>query len=348
MKSRFCKAVMGFLLCCLVLPSRATPQAINSKPEKIGALSHYYGLLKFSPDGRYLAICAVLKELKTVIWDVKTRRVVRTFGGERVFWAPDSQHIALIATLDDSRPEYQEGLLDFSTGVRFYDLKTNKFYAKGTDTIPRIQGTGIDEWRDAAFSPDGKQFVVVSSVLCRSFDSANGKLMRRVKYGTAEESLATIPLEESDTIHGALSPDTRSVLQGICEGELFDTQTGARIRSFAPIEGVSGGVGYSPDGTIYWDSNLNQEIYRFWDAKTAKLIRTWHATSEASIRFTPDSKALVVPKPHGIELREVRSGQVVKILPSPEHRFDAFAFSPDGTTAISCDGKGTLWQWRLR
>lgn len=89
-----------------------------------------------SPDGKFLLTSSLDKEAR--IWEVSTRRVVRTLGGhpEGLNWAAFSPNGALILTAGDDQTVR---LWEFGVRQMLFQL--------------RVQGASI---RQASFSPDGK------------------------------------------------------------------------------------------------------------------------------------------------------------------------------------------------
>ena len=106
------------------------------------------------------------------------------------------------------------------------------------------------------------------------------------------EVVPRIP-HSSDVRSVAFSPDGARVLsghfgRGNTEVRLWDTATGALLRSFEGHSDEVGSVALSPDGTRVL-SGSDDKTARLWSAATGALLHTFqHSDKVRSVAFSPD------------------------------------------------------------
>lgn len=151
----------------------------------------YYLNAVFSPDGKsILAAANILKEGKTILWDVATGRLIREYpvppgGSGAVAFSPDGKTMLTAGTRD--------GIL------RLWDVETGeeiREFIGHTGGVPR-----------ASFSPDGRIIVTASGdKTARLWDIQTGQELRRFIGHTAG-------LENAE-----FSPDGKYLLTGSDDG----------------------------------------------------------------------------------------------------------------------------------
>lgn len=309
----------------------AAREAASWRPQLLGNVNALNPTLLFSPDSRYLIIQNQISRLGD-LWDLTARRKVRRLAlGMFYVVSPDSRTVAVV---DHNRSWLFNQRFGFAhrPGARFFDLKSGRpLLVLGAPK--REAGNDI---LDAAFSPDGSRFVIVTPRADYTFDATTGTFLRLNQAGFFPRD-------------AALSPDLKRVLHD-ADGHL-DIRDFPTSQTKPPLilrAALSGRCGWSPDGKMCWQRSVDPVDvlgFRFWNAQTGEVIGT-EETNGANIHFTPDSKNLAIATSKGLELREVLTGKLVQTLPGP--REQTFEIAPDGTFAVSVDASGKIWKWRLK
>jgi WD40 repeat protein len=106
-------------------------------------------------------------------------------------------------------------------------------------------------------------------------------------------------------------------------------------------------VAVTPDGKTAVSGALDQTV-RVWDPANGRCTATLAAGSEEARRAwaTADSDrvAATVVEPHGLTLRDSRSGTVLARFPGT---FTVAACSADGQYVVAGDGRGGVYILRL-
>jgi WD40 repeat protein/DNA-binding CsgD family transcriptional regulator len=207
-----------------ILWDAVTGQAIR----RFGEGETKFGVLAFSPDGRWLATPgdAVVR-----LWDIETGTESRHFEGSsdwvnELAFSPDGRYLA--AAFGTYTGASEGGTSD--TSLRVWEINTG-------EEIHRLehpaQVTGV------AFSPDGQ--TLYSSAYdgaLREWDFASGRELRRL-VGS-----------ESGLVKMALSADGSYLISGAYSGEIvvWNLETGEQLRRFR-VDGEPDSVAFSPDGT---------------------------------------------------------------------------------------------------
>jgi WD40 repeat protein len=200
--------------------------------------------LAFSHDGRLLAAAGDARN--TVVWDVRTHRIVKLLGqGARrgggasgVDFSPDDTLVATAGV--DGR-------------LRVSDVRTGRLFAN----IP-----GHTTLQDVDFSSDGQ--LVVGAGLGKKvvvWDLPHQRLVRMI--------------DQPDLIFAIrMSPDGRSLVTGDSRGSVrfWDARTGrAAGRTIGGQNGSATSVTYDPTGTELMTTSSDGKV-RLWDLHTSKLI----------------------------------------------------------------------------
>jgi WD40 repeat protein len=146
----------------------------------------------------------------------------------------------------------------------------------------------------------------------------------------------------------AFSPDGTRVLSGSWDHTmmLWDTATGALIRTF---EGHSGGVSsvaFSPSGNRVLSGSWDGTI-KLWEAPTGALIRTFKDTGAVnSVAFSPDgARMLSGSDDKTIKLWDVGTGALIRTFEGHSDRVRSVTFSPDADRVLSGSSDKTIRLW---
>lgn len=279
----------------------------------------------FSPDGQFLASGGADKTVK--IWNLRARNLSRTLSHpaaqiNAVAFSPDGHFLAV-------------GALDGS--VQLWDWQQGKL-------INTLTAHG-DIVTAVIFSPDNRQLI-----------SAGGD--KHIKIWDAPSQTLSLDLETSQWITGlAVSPDGQAIAtSGLQTVELWDLQTGKRLRAFDRFTQAIYAIAFSPDGTrlaFSPDSATNQpddnhNTIQLWTLDGEQIAPTFKAHQDyvSALVFSPDGQFLLSGSwDHSVILWDANSGEPIRKFVENQQRILTVAFSPTGR-AFSCgSGDGTIKIW---
>ncbi|MFN2221305.1 MAG: FHA domain-containing protein [Candidatus Promineifilaceae bacterium] len=336
-----------------------------------------FPLAAYTPDGRRLVTRA--DDFVIKVWDVENGRRLWTIDGENLDQTPfdGATDLALLPVLNEN------GTVDL------WDVNNDQL---------TLNVAGNNIWVNAAdVSADGR---IVVTLGCDGWDEVNGfctEAMARIWDGTSGQEIQTFPYEGLGDKTFELSHDGTRLILGYCadydeEGTtclesqltIWDTTTGAEIKSWSIGDGEVSWIDYSPDQkgifttngsvTRFWDAEsgeLRQEVsgrYKttdplgqcivtltgnlssamIWDIRTGKLLGTLsgHRDLITSIEFSPDSERLITSSwDNTARVWDSRTG--IEILNLDDHEGQVWKahFSPDGTSIVTAGEDGTARIW---
>jgi WD40 repeat protein len=195
---------------------------------------------------------------------------------------------------------------DGNTLVCTYFTATLIVWNTQTGARKKVIELGKAGFGDVAFSPDGTMFV---------------------------------------TAPGNITQEPRSI-------RFWDAKT---YKVIAKLEsaGHAQSVRFSPDGkslavvTDIESSDSDKTILELWDVQSKKLAAVQPAKGRSidgsalnvmgQIAFSPDSKLLATSTKQTIEVWDIKTGEVIKSLQSPQGDVTSVWFSPDGRFLVSAD-----------
>jgi RNA polymerase sigma factor (sigma-70 family) len=288
--------------------------------------------LAFSPDGKLLA-AGIDKSDAVRLWDVATRKEVRSFVGKKepplsprfgtiaqgLAFTPDGKTLVSLGGLQDDK-------------LRVWDVETGK--------EQRLLRGRRGDGGALAVSPDGRT---------AAFGGRNSTV-RLWNLGTGNEVLPDVGRQASIQAV-AVSPDGRLAATGSFDGvvRLYERGTGLEVRSFPAEPHSIEDLAFTPDGKALLAA-VAYNPARLWDVETGKEIRTF-AGSLGGVRgafhvaYSPDGTklALATPEP-AIQLVDAATGMVLRRL-GEKLLVDRIAFAPDGRTLAGGGFDRALHLW---
>jgi WD40 repeat protein/class 3 adenylate cyclase len=280
--------------------------------------------LAFTPDGR--TVVSSDFDGGVIVWDVArgaAREKLSTHRGP--VWA--------LAVSADGRTLYSAG----NDGrVILWDLAQARRLVRSFSVRDAFED--IQTPRGIAVSPDGKML---------AFTGGGGSV----------ELLDTATLQRRRgfrAMHGfaaatAFSPDGRFLAVGGEGGQvtLWDARTLAPAGTLTGLSGDVQTVAFSPDGESLAAAEVVAERPRLmvWSVRGRAVTAHAEVRPTTSLAFSPNGRLIALSQlDGGTEIRDARSGRLVKRLPS-EGLARSVAFSPDGSLLAvgEFDGDGQLY-----
>jgi WD40 repeat protein/DNA-binding SARP family transcriptional activator/class 3 adenylate cyclase len=210
--------------------------------------------------------------------------------------------------------------------------------------LSSLSGSGGSPW-GPSFSADG-------AIVAAAWDDGGVRILDL----STDRVVSTFSVPGADGT--ALSPNGERLAvlgsRGSEEvGSVFEAETGQEAFRFSGVNGLDGGVSWSPDGRYIAASA--DDAAGIWDAETGRLRHTLlgHTGSVLSVAWSPDSSRLVTGGSDGTaRVWEIGVTGVRELwsLSAQETRsgINGVAFSPDGTRVMAGDvGISAVEIWDL-
>jgi WD40 repeat protein len=130
--------------------------------------------------------------------------------------------------------------------------------------------------------------------------------------------------------------------------QLWDTRTGASVRTLiGHDEGVTG-VAFSPDGSLLAtvSGDLTARLWQVASGTPLRTTRTGHASYVTGVAFSPDGSMLATAGwDPTVRLWDVGTGAPLRTFTSHTAGVSGVVFSPDGALLAAADDDGTAQLW---
>ena len=238
----------------------------------------------------------------------------------------------------------------FADGVRFYDART---YAQLGDTLPTQES---DDGSSLAYSPDGQTLAVGGDPIVRLFDARTRAQLAETNVGGTAMRVA-FTKDGSKLVVLAARGDSIQELGGAdAEISIRDAVTLEPIgRSIEPKAFIGAYVGFyfasphfalTPDNRSLLTASEDGEL-AWWDLRTRKKTRTLRIETGTApaLAVSPDGLTAAIGIKQGVQLVDLRSGNVRTASGDLAGSPNWVLFSPDGSTVVSTNRDKTVTRW---
>lgn len=231
----------------------------------------------FSPDSQTIATSATIDEPTLQIWNLRTRKLLRTYQGFPFAISPDWQRFT------------KPGWDDWGDTIEMLNLQTG-------EPLSTISG-GHSISVEFAFSPDGKTFASGGWDYDRDLDTKDhtvkvwdlltGELLHTLTHSAGVDCVAFSPDGRTLlSVYGNFGENKTIKIWSLLTGEFINTPNSY---SFTPD------FTFSPDGQNLVVPYLQEiKIYHLSTGKLRCLITLENSDSVGRVAFSPDGQTLAV------------------------------------------------------
>lgn len=190
----------------------------------------------------------------------------------------------------------------------------------------------------ATFSPDGQTFASASYDKSIIIWDYNGTILKKIN---CEQPLSSI------TYH----PSGKYIVVGtLYSNDIYDLDTGERISSIKSDTKWPYRIVFNPSGThISYFSAERKEIkiqpidFSGESIQNVKILDYGKSTIAS---FSPNDSLLIIPDSEGhIKLKDISTGETIRILQGHSDIVNCVSFCPDGKRIVSASNDSTIMIW---
>ncbi len=249
----------------------------------------------FSPDGTQLATGDRTGIVK--LWNTETGKIIERFSdGHKAITAlsytPDGQYLLAGSEQNDS--------------LTIRAIQTNELILSKGEESARYFSNNLNLLRPSAmFSPDGRRIIA----LCPSnatqpyvlWDVDLSEDRCEIKQEQKMRLSITSPMWLNLFQRIAFSPDGKQLLSGVNKAELWNVETGERIRAYQDDGYSIAYVSFSMDGRQFVTFHPHQNFFQFRAVDTGNVVRKFHLHSYATpyTYFQPDGQHVLSGTSYG-------------------------------------------------
>ena len=323
--------------------------------------------LVYSPDGGRIASSSINSDNTFVVWDARTRAVIRVVSGHKshvhkLRYSRDGRFLASGSTDGTVK------LWDATTLTEIHSIEAHPAPVVDLSFSPddtRLASAGEDGTAQVwdvetggnlltlrghmgsalgvSYSPDGRRIATAGfDKTVRLWDAATGKEKMTLRGHT-------------DTVWGvSFSPDGRRLASASFDKDIRIWDAAPReevatqgLFTITEQEGYITGVAISKDGKYLASGSWDYTV-RLQDAKTGTFLRTLkgHRGSVWAVAFSPDGKRLASASwDHKVKVWDADSGRELLEFAGHTAPVQGVAFSPDGKRIASASWDATVKVW---
>ncbi|MCG9128073.1 PD40 domain-containing protein [Candidatus Poribacteria bacterium] len=317
------------LICCLSTSAQNNAQICLPKGAVARIGKGTLGEIRFSPDGRKLAVSTSLG-----IWLHEPNT-----GEELDLLERPHTHTALFAFSPDNQT-----IASLSWGSRLTSNKYNRYVVKVWDTNTGEDKAILSGFRlpinSIAYSPDGETIVTGGAHYCNSVRLWNAQTGENIYTSRMKSKLGTFVVFSPDGTTFTSSGDDNVAY-------LWDTETRIQKFTFVGHTKYVFSIAYSPDGKTIATASGDGTI-RLWDTITGTHKTTLTSKIEAimSLTYSPDGNTIVCGNTKGeIQLWDTRTEKLKSTLTGHNRKVKSIVFAPDGKTFATASSDNTIRLW---
>lgn len=261
-----------------------------------------YGLIRYSPDGKTLAVSG--KAADIIIYNIETGQIKSKIdgGGFSAFsFMPDGKSVIL----EESGHEYFK-IFDYRTGQLLKTIDNTKGIsgfrrmADAPNTLEMMPVTVTSDWKTLLVMRNTKEFQLTNLETGeKQYDIVHEK-----GYSSTWELGKLIFAPNLSLLYqqngGKFSPDGNFLVitSGNRRPTLWNVKTGTQIGELTPQDNFTNYADFSPDNKYVITYNLSG-IVRIWKSETGKLISTIGDKQNRYIAYggwIPNSQSIVVQR----------------------------------------------------
>lgn len=314
------------LAVCLLAWLALLPASLGAVPQFHLFAGHSRAVtdLLVSPDGRLAMSMENADDIK--LWDVASGRELRTIPHGKdwnniMAFAPDSRSVVIVGA--NYHTLYQ---VDLATGTSLkefqavpdnLELVSIKYPASGNLVYGYALGGPLYVW-----------------------DTRTGKIVRTVGSPTGKWSFL-FNLSRDGKIAAMLNDKP--------ELELWNTETGKKVRTFPGSAVNADDLDFSPDGSLMAVA-MGPKVL-LWKTATGSLLRSLegHESNVTTVRFSPDGTSLLsCSKDQTARLWDVASGKPRQVFQGHQGKVSVGVFLPDGQRVITGGEDRSLRVWSVQ
>ena len=280
-------------------------------------------LEEFSDINNGIVITTGIKDPIMKIWDVKSKKQIRTFRGHKdsikvACFSPDGKKIV-------------SGSIDNT--IKLWEVASGKLLRTFEDHKNSV--TSI------AFSPNGKTIISGSDdYTLKLWEIKSGKLIRTFQGHTYWVKSV------------CFSPDGRSIASGSSDStvKIWDAQTGKVVKTFYGYNNSLKTVCFS-NNSAYVASGSVDNTVKIWKTKSGKLFKTCqgHSGEINSVCFSPDDRNIIsASNDFSIKLWNTESGKFIRTFKGHKGSVNSVAFNPNGKMIASGSSDKTVKLWNVQ
>ena len=242
-----------------------------------------------------------------------------------------------LKTTPETEPVIQEQIEPpFPTNDEPSEPGSNAINASNADQVEQLMRIGKGTIQQVAYSPDGSQIAVASSIGIYLY---NSRTLEEEAHHADDVYIQSI----------AWSPDGKRLASGSYDDIiiLWDADSGESLQTLKGHTNYVFSVAWSPDGKRLASGSYDKAII-LWDADNGERLQTLegHSTGVASIAWSPDGKRLMSGSyDNTIILWDADSGERLQILEGHSTGVASIAWSPDGSMIVTGSYDGTIRLW---